>query len=80
MLGGGRGEENRWQFLATGDYHEELTAAHFEEWFHDRLVPNFSLNNAPYQSCKVPTMSSTKQQMKDWLDFLNCALKRDCCS
>ena len=61
---------------ATGDYHDEMTAVHFEEWFHDSLLPNLQSNslivmdNAPYHSRKlesVPTMSSTKQQMQDWL-------------
>ena len=59
---------------ATGDYHDEMTAVHFEEWFHDSLLPNLQSNslivmdNAPYHSRKlepVPTMSSTKQQMQD---------------
>ena len=51
-----------------------MTAAHFEEWFHDSLLPNLQSNslivmdNAPYHSCKLgPTMSSMKQQMQDWL-------------
>ena len=25
---------------ATGDYHDEMTVQHFEEWFHDALMPN----------------------------------------
>ena len=25
---------------ATGDYHDEMTAQHFEKWFHDTLMPN----------------------------------------
>ena len=25
---------------ATGDYHDEMTSEHFEEWFHDSLMPN----------------------------------------
>lgn len=61
---------------ASGDYHDEMTAQHFEEWFHDSLMPNLQSNslivmdNAPYHSRKlepVPTMSSRKQQMQDWL-------------
>ena len=52
---------------ATGDYHDEMTAEHFEEWFHDTLMPNIRPNslivmdNAPYHSRRlepVPTMSS----------------------
>ena len=39
---------------ATGDYHDEMSAVHFEEWFHDSLIPNLQRNsviamdNAPY--------------------------------
>ena len=68
-----------------------MTAVHFEEWFHDSLLPNLQSNslivmdNAPYRSRKlepVPTMSSTKQQMQDWLTamgivFPECSLKRE---
>ena len=61
---------------ATGDYHDEMTSEHFEEWFHDLLMPNIPANslivmdNAPYHSRRlepVPTMSSRKQIMQDWL-------------
>ena len=60
----------------TGDYHNELTSEHFEEWFHDSLMPNIPpkslivIDNAPYHSRRlepVPTMSSRKQVMQDWL-------------
>ena len=75
----------------TGDYHDEMTAAHFEKWFHYSVLPNLQSNslivmdNAPYHSHKlepVPTMSSTKQQMQDWLTvkgivFPECSLKRE---
>ena len=75
----------------TGDYHDEMTAAHFEEWFHNSLLPNLQgnslivMDNAPYHSRKLepePTKSSTKQQMKDWLTgkeivFPECSLKRE---
>ena len=69
----------------TGNNHDEMTAAHFEEWFHDSLLPNLIvMDNTPYHSCKVelvPTMSSTKEQMKDWLtlkaiEFPDYALKK----
>ena len=42
------GSENRWipgadlvfqSKKSTGDYHDEMTAEHFEEWFHDSLMP-----------------------------------------
>ena len=76
---------------ATGDYHDEMSAVHFEEWFHDSLIPNLQSNslivmdNAPYH-CRmleaVPTMSSRKQQVHDWLtakgiDYPESALKRE---
>ena len=28
---------------ATGDYHDEMISEHFEEWFHDSLMPNIPL-------------------------------------
>ena len=76
---------------ATGDYHDEMTVQHFEEWFHDALMPNIQPNslivmdNVPYHSRRlerIPTMSSRKQVMQDWLTshricFLECALKRE---
>ena len=76
---------------ATGDYHDKMTAQHFEEWFHDALMPNIQPNslivmdNAPYHSRRlepVPTMSSRKQVMQDWLTshricFPECALKQE---
>ena len=76
---------------ATGDYHDEMTAQHFEEWFHDALMPDIQPNslivmdNAPYHSRRlerVPTMSSRKQVMQDWLTshriwFPECALKQE---
>ena len=78
---------------ATGDYHDEMTSEHFEEWFHDSfsLMPNIPANslivmdNAPYHSRRlepVPTMSSRKQIMQDWLtargiEFPETALKRE---
>ena len=61
---------------AKGDYHDQMTGAHFEEWFHNNLLPSLQSNsliiiyNAPYHNLKqepVPTMSSMKQQMQDWL-------------
>ena len=61
---------------ATGDYHDEMAAVHFEEWLHDSLIPDLQSNylivmdTAPYHSRmleSVPTMSSRKQQMHDWL-------------
>ena len=60
----------------TGDYHDEMMSEHFGEWFHDSLLPNilpnslFVIVNAPYHNRRlepVPTMSSRKQIMQDWL-------------
>ena len=76
---------------ATGDYKDEMTSKHFEEWFHDSLMSNIPANslivmdNAPYHSRRlepIPTMSSRKQIMKDWLtahgiEFPENALKRE---
>lgn len=51
---------------ATGEYHDETTAQHFEEWLHDMLLPNIQPNsfivmdNVPYQSRRlefIPTMN-----------------------
>ena len=75
----------------TGDYHDEMTSEHFEEWFHDSLMPNIPANslivmdNASYHSRRlepVPTMSSRKQILQDWLtastiEFPENALKRE---
>ena len=30
---------------ATGDYHDEMTSEHFEEWCHDSLKPNIPSNS-----------------------------------
>ena len=76
---------------ATGDYHDEISAVHFEEWFHDSLIPNLQNNSlivmdsALYHSSmleSVPTMSSRKQQLHDWLmakgtEYPESALKRE---
>ena len=59
----------------SGDYHDEMTSEHFEEWF-NTLIPKLEpksiieMDNASYHSRhlqKIPTKSSTKQEMKDWL-------------
>ena len=68
-----------------------MTSEHFEEWFHDSLMPNIPANslivmdNAPYHSRRlepVPTMSSRKQIMQDRLmargiEFPENILKRE---
>ena len=61
----------------TGNYHDEMTGEHFEEWFKDKLLPNVQPNslivmdNASYHSRlddPVPTKSWTKKRMIEWLD------------
>ena len=47
--GGGNGWVNSADLVfqskkATDDYHDEMKAAHFEEWFNDSLLPNLQSN------------------------------------
>ena len=60
----------------TGDYHDEMTAEHFEEWFASTLLPNIQPNslivmdNASYHSRRsepLPVKSWTKKRMIEWL-------------
>ena len=64
------------QSKKSGDYHDEMTSEHFEEWFNDTLIPKLEPNsiivmdNASYHSRhlqKIQTKISTKQEMKEWL-------------
>ena len=61
---------------STGDYHDEMTGEHFEEWFHNTLLPKLPpssiivMDNASYHSRhieRVPTMNSRKGEMQDLL-------------
>ncbi|XP_050301482.1 uncharacterized protein LOC126739728 [Anthonomus grandis grandis] len=61
---------------ATGDYHGQMNRENFMKWLEEKLIPNIPANsvvifdNAPYHSVqenKVPTKSSTKKTMIDWL-------------
>ena len=61
----------------TGDYHDEMTGEHFEEWFRDKLLPNVPssslivMDNASYHSrrCEeLPVKNWTKKRMIEWLD------------
>lgn len=61
----------------TGDYHEELNAATFTEWFKNSLLENIRPNsvivmdNAPYHSQineKPPTMQWKKADMLAWVE------------
>lgn len=60
-----------------GDYHNQMNAATFENWFQTQLLPNILpssiivMDNASYHSRKVhkpPTASSNKSTIREWLD------------
>ena len=71
-----------WLFMSrTGkaDYHEEMNGECFQEWWKDRLIPNLTkpsliiIDNAPYHNIRtpssiVPTSSSKKQDIINWLE------------
>ena len=59
-----------------GDYHNQMNAQVFEEWFRNQLLPNISANsvivmdNAPYHSVKLekmPTLAWRKADLQQWL-------------
>ena len=59
-----------------GDYHEAMDHNRFKRWFEEQLVPNLTegsliiMDNASYHSRiinKVPTCSSKKHEVIDWL-------------
>lgn len=61
---------------SSGDYHSEMNSTVFEKWLKEDLLPNLEepsmivLDNASYhsrQANKVPTQSSSKEEMKNWL-------------
>jgi len=62
--------------MSRGDYHDEINADHFKEWFESilpRLEPNsiIVMDNAPYHSTKaeqIPTPSSKKAEILEWLN------------
>lgn len=58
------------------DYHEDMSASIFEDWFENCLIPKLSTNsvivfdNAPYHSRllkKIPNSSSTKGTIQEFL-------------
>lgn len=60
----------------SGDYHDQMTATKFEEWFKKQLLPNIPpksvivMDNASYHSVqleKMPTKSWLKNDIKEWL-------------
>lgn len=62
--------------MATGDYHGQMNQENFTKWLTEKLLPNIPphsvivLDNAPYHSVleeKVPTKSSLKRTMIEWL-------------
>ena len=64
----------------TGDYHDEMNGDHFLDWFENNLLKNnpqrsvIVLDNAPYHNVvleKVPTKSSKKAVMQEWLTAKN---------
>ena len=64
----------------TGDYHDEMTGEHFEEWFREKLLPNIppnsliAMDNASYHSRigeVLPKASWTKSKMYEWLVYYN---------
>ena len=75
----------------SDDYHDEMNAQHFLEWFEKTLLPRIPSNsiivmdNAKYHNTvaeKVPTKSSTKKVMQTWLErhqieYERSDLKRD---
>ena len=63
--------------LSSGDYHDEMSSAHFEEWWVNRLLPNIPphslivMDNAPYHSRRkeeYPVKSWTKKKLIEWLN------------
>ncbi|XP_062511240.1 uncharacterized protein LOC134187137 [Corticium candelabrum] len=74
------GSKNGWTpncaLVFRGDYHDEINGEHFLNWFEKKLLQNVPersvvvLDNAPYHNAaldKLPTKSSTKTVMKEWL-------------
>ena len=64
----------------SADYHDEMNAEHFMDWFTHQLLPNIPpnsviiLDNATYhnkQKDKAPTTATRKDDIKKWLDEHN---------
>lgn len=67
---------------AKGDYHESMDHQRFRLWFEEQLLPNIPersliiMDNASYHSktvIKMPTTSSKKGDMIEWLSSANVA-------
>lgn len=72
------------QSKKTGDYHEEMNAAVFEQWFRDELLPNVPpgtvivMDNAPYHSRSLaPTSKTPAAEVKAWLRRHNIPFEED---
>ena len=64
----------------TGDYHGQMNWDNFSKWFKEQLLPNIPYNsliimdNAPYHNVFdgfVPTSSSSKEELRNWLTSNN---------
>lgn len=64
----------------SADYHDEMNGDCFISWFESQLLPNLPPNsciimdNASYHSMqeqRIPTMSSLKREMQEWLTQQN---------
>lgn len=70
--------DSKWVFRSrkTSDYHDEMTASTFKEWFVNRFLNYLDegsiiiMDNAPYHSVsinKIPNTSSRKRDIIEWL-------------
>lgn len=71
------GAAHVFQAKNDGDYHQQMNAETFEDWFVTKLLPNIPpssaivLDNASYHSRKIhkpPTTSSNKSAIRQWLE------------
>lgn len=69
----------------SGDYHDEMNAKKFKEWF-IKLLKNIEpksiivMDNAPYHSVQInkpPTQTSLKQEIEKWLCSNNIPFEKD---
>ena len=69
-----------------GDYHKEMNARTYEEWFSKQLLPNIPensvivLDNAPYHSAKqelLPRQGWRKKDIQQWLESKDIAYSND---
>lgn len=69
---------SKWVFRSkkTSDYHEEMTAQSFRDWFLNRFLNHLEegsiiiMDNAPYHSVSInrtPNTSSKKDEISEWL-------------